>query len=192
MHHVLDRPERESPVTSSRRWHGVRRTNKGKFRAVSDSLCCGTVHLTLTLTHTHQGTQGARYVAEVRKTDSSSHISRARSSSSKWLNKLRKGHHTLLSPSIDDSSDTLSDISDFRWWTSILTRQCVTCLNLKYPLMFLQCRQEHVLENAEGTACDGNQPSKRDVALLSRSDCSTGVLDKNLDGLETTITSRQP
>ena len=32
--------------------------------------------------------------------------------------------------------------------------------------MFLQCRQEHVLENAEGTACDGNQPSKRDVALL--------------------------
>ena len=38
---------------------------------MSDSLCCGTVHLTLT--HTDQGTQGARHVAEVRLTDSSSH-----------------------------------------------------------------------------------------------------------------------
>ena len=111
----------------------------------------------------------------------------------KVLTKLRKGHHKLLSPSIDDSSDTMSDISDFCRWTLILTRQCVTCLNLKYPLMLLQCRQEHVLGNAEGTACDGNQPSKKYVALLRRSDCSTEVLDKNLDGLEKTITcSRQP
>ena len=169
-------------MRSSRRWHGFRRTNKGNFRAFSDSLCCGTVHLTLT--HTDQGTQGARHVSEVRIPGSSSHISRTRSSSSKWLNKLRKGHHNLLSPSIDDSSDTMSDTSDFRWWTSILTRQCVTCLNLKYPLMLLQGRQEHVLQNAEGTARDGNQPSKRDVALLRRSDCSKGILDKNLDGLE--------
>ena len=143
-HHVLDRRERESSVRSSRRWHGFRRTNKGKFRAVSNSLCCGTVHLTLT--HTHQGTQGARYVAKVRNPDSSSHISRARSSSPKWLNKLRKGDHKLLSPSIDDSSDTMSDISDFRWWTSILTRQCVTCLNLKYPLMLLQVAKSMFLE----------------------------------------------
>ena len=120
--------------------------------------------------------------AEVRNPDSSSHISRARSSSPKWLNKLRKGHHKLLSPSIDDSSDTMSDISDFRWWTSILTRQCVTCLNLKYALMLLQGRQEHVLGNAEGTACDGNQPSKRDVALLSRSDCSRGFSTRTWTG----------
>ena len=112
------------------------------------------------------------HVAEVRNPDSSSHISRTRSSSSKWFNKLRNGDHKLLSPNIDDSSDTMSDTSDFRWWTSILTRQCVTCLNLRYPLMLLQGRQEHVIENAEGTARDGNQPSKRDVALLSRSDCS--------------------
>ena len=138
--------------------------NKGQFRAFSDSLCCGTVHLTLT--HTHQGTQGARYVAKVRIPDSSSHISRARSSSPKLLNKLRKGDHKLQSPNIDDSSDTMSDISDFRWWTSISTRQCVTCLNLKYPLMLLQGRQEHVLENAEGTAGDGNQPSKKYVSCV--------------------------
>ena len=59
--------------------------------------------------------------------------------------------------------------------------------------MPLQGRQEHVLENAEGTARDGNQPSKKYVALLRRSDCSTEVLDKNLDGLEKTTTcSRQP
>ena len=50
--------------------------------------------------------------------------------------------------------------------------------------MLLQGRQEHVLQNAEETARDGNQPSKRDVALLRRSDCSKGILDKNLDGLE--------
>ena len=147
----------------------------------------------VTLTHTDQGTQGACHVAEVRIPGSSSHISRARSSSPKWLNKLRKGDHKLQSPNIDLSSDTMSDNSDFRWWTSILTRQCVTCLNLKYPLMLLQGRQEHVLENAEGTARDGNQPSKKYVALLRRSDCSTGVLDQNLDGPGKTITcSRQP
>ena len=75
----------------------VRRTNKGKFRAVSDSLCCGTVHLTLT--HTDQGTQGASHVAEVRIPDSSSHISHARSSSSKRFNKLRKDDHVLRAQS---------------------------------------------------------------------------------------------
>ena len=84
--------------------------------------------------------------AEVRNPDSSSHISRARSSSPKWLNKLRKGHHRFLSPSIDDSSDTMSDISDFCWWTSISTKQCVTCLNLKYLLMFLQVAKSMFLE----------------------------------------------
>ena len=64
----------------------------------------------------------------------------------KVLTKLRKGHHKLLSPSIDDSSDTMSDISDFCWWTSILTRECVTCLNLKYPLMLLQVAKSMFLE----------------------------------------------
>ena len=65
-------------------------------------------------------------------------------------------------------------------------------LEPEVPVDAFASRQEHVLGNAEG-ACDGNQPSKRDLALLSRSDCSTGVLDKNLDGLEKTITcSRQP
>ena len=66
-------------------------------------------------------------------------------------------------------------------------------LEPELPVDALAGRQEHVLENAQGTACDGNQPSKRDVALLSRSDCSTGVLDKNLDRPEKTVTfSRQP
>ena len=86
------------------------------------------------------------HVAEVRNPDSSSHISRTRSSSSKWFNKLRKGDHRLQSPNIDDSSDTMSDTSDFRWWTSILTRQCVTCLNLKYPLMLLQAARSMFLK----------------------------------------------
>ena len=66
-------------------------------------------------------------------------------------------------------------------------------LEPEIPVDAFAGRQEHVLGNAEGTACDGNQPSKSNVALLSRSDCSTVILDKNLDGLETSITcSRQP
>ena len=40
----------------------------------------------------------------------------------------------------------MSDISDFRWWTSISTKQCVTCLNLKYPLMLLQVARSMFLE----------------------------------------------
>ena len=47
-------------------------------------------------------------------------------------------------------------------------------LEPEVPVDALANRQEHVLGNAEGTACDGNQPSKRDVALLRRSDCSRG------------------
>ena len=120
------------------------------------------------------------------------HTSRARDHPSpKWLNKLRKSDHKLLSPSIDDSSDTMFDISDFRWWTSILTRQRVTCLNLKYPLMLLQVAKSMFLEmRREPLAMAISHP--RDVALLSRSDCSTVVFDKNLDGPEKTITCSRP
>ena len=111
----------------------------------------------------------------------------------KVLTKLRKGHHKLLSPSIDDSSDTMSDISDFRWWTLNLDQTVRHLPEPEIPVDALASRQKHVLGNAEGTACDGNQPSKKFVALLRRSDCSTEVLDQNLDGLEKTITcSRQP
>ena len=124
-HHVLGRRERESSVRSSRRWHGVRRTNKGKFRAVSDSLCCGTVHLTLT--HTHQRTQGARYVAEVRILDRSSHISATTGFFHPALTTLR-----TQCPTFPTFSGGL--------------QSCVTCLNLKYPLMFLQVARSMFLE----------------------------------------------
>ena len=40
-------------------------------------------------------------------------------------------------------------------------------LEPEIPVDALASRQEHVLENAEGTARDGNQPSKRDVSLES-------------------------
>ena len=127
---MLDRRVRESSLSGVPDvGTGSDARRKGKYRSVSDSLRYRTVHLRLT--HTYQGKQGARYAAAVRIPDTSSHISRARSSSSMWLNKVRKGDHMLLSQSTDDSSDV-------RWRTSILTRQRVTCLNLKYPMMLLQ------------------------------------------------------
>ena len=55
-------------------------------------------------------------------------------------------------------------------------------LEPEIPVDAFASRQEHVLGNAEGTASDGNQPSKRDVALLSRSDCSKGFSTRTWTG----------
>ena len=110
---------------------------------MSDSLCCGTVHLT----HTHQ--EDARCTLRCRGANPGQLVTTSRARDhpvQSGLNKLSKGDHRLLAPSIDDSSDTMSDTSDFRWRTSILTRQCVTCLNLEYPLMLLQVARSMFLK----------------------------------------------
>ena len=55
-------------------------------------------------------------------------------------------------------------------------------LEPEIPVDALAGRQEHVLENAEGTAHDGNQPFKRDVALLRRPYCSRGFSTRTWTG----------